>query len=87
MKSETLPSFWEAYRLLDQDTRSNARKAYRLWSQNPFHPSLRFKCVNRQENVWSLRITLDYRALCVFEEGTVTWIWIGAHADYERSLH
>ena len=86
MKSETLPSFWEAYRLLDQDTRSNARKAYRLWSQNPFHPSLRFKCVNRQGNVWSLRITLAHRALCIFEEGIVTWFWIGVHDDYERWL-
>jgi hypothetical protein len=30
-----------------------ARKAYGLWAENPFHPSLHFKCVNSEENIWS----------------------------------
>jgi hypothetical protein len=86
MKSQTLPSFWEVYRLLGPEIRSSARKAYRLWSENPFYPSLHFKCVNREESVWSLRITLAYRALCIFEDGEVTWFWIGLHDEYERAL-
>ncbi|MCL4871060.1 MAG: hypothetical protein KJ063_19045 [Anaerolineae bacterium] len=40
MNSETLPSFWDAYRRLDDVTKKQARKAYRLWQDNPFHPSL-----------------------------------------------
>ena len=84
MKSATLPSFWKNYRALDEDVRQRARKAYRLWSQNPFHPSLHFKCINREEDIWSARITLNYRAIGTFENDTVTWFWIGNHDDYEK---
>ena len=84
MKSATLPSFWSAYRSLDESVRRRARKAFRLWAQNPFQPSLHFKCINAEENVWSVRVTLGYRAIGVFEGDTVTWFWIGGHDDYER---
>ena len=59
MKSDSLPSFWEAYVGLGQDIKTSARKAYRLWLHNPFYPSLRFKCINRDENIWSVRITRE----------------------------
>ncbi len=84
MKSATLPSFWEAYARLDENIKRQARKAFRLWAQNPFHPSLRFKCINSEENIWSVRITRGYRAIGVLEGDTVTWFWIGHHDDYER---
>lgn len=84
MKSAALPSFWAAYEALDADIRRSARKAYRLWAQNPFHPSLHFKCIDRDENIWSARVTRSYRALGVLEENTVTWFWIGSHDEYER---
>jgi mRNA-degrading endonuclease RelE of RelBE toxin-antitoxin system len=84
MRSATLPSFWDTYRSLDKGIRRRARKAFRLWAQNPFHPSLRFKCINAEEDIWSVRITLGYRAIGVLEGDTVTWFWIGSHDDYER---
>jgi len=84
MKSATLPSFWKAYRSLDSRIKLRARKAFRLWAENPFHPSLHFKCVNTEESVWSVRITLGYRALGILEDDTVTWFWVGSHDDYER---
>ena len=84
MNSETLPSFWEAYAHLDENIKSRARKAYRLWRENPFHPSLHFKCINREENIWSARITLAYRAIGFMEGDIVTWFWIGKHDEYER---
>jgi len=86
MKSVILPSFWAAHKALDEESKRRARKAYRLWAQNPFHPSLRFKCINREESVWSIRITRGYRALGILEGDTVTWFWIGSHDDYERFL-
>ncbi len=67
MRSHALPSFWDAYSRLDEDVRRRARKAFRLWAENPFHPSLHFKCMDSQENIWSVRISLEHRALGVWE--------------------
>ncbi len=86
MKSQTLPSFWEAYARLDKSLQMRARKTFELWSDNPFHPSLHFKCVNTDENTWAVRISLGYRALGVMEKDTVTWFWVGGHAEYEKYL-
>jgi hypothetical protein len=84
VKSVTLPSFWAGYRDQSVATRKRARKAYRLWADNPFHPSLHFKCIDSDEGIWSVRVTLSHRALGVMEGDTVTWFWIGSHDDYER---
>ena len=84
MKSDTLPSFWEGYHKLDESIRHKARKTYVVWLANPFHPSLRFKCVNHSEDIWSVRITRSYRALGILEDDVVTWFWIGNHDEYER---
>ncbi len=84
MKSATLSSFWDAYQDLNQKTKLAARKAYRLWNENSFYPSLNFKCINSQENIWSVRITRSYRAIGILDGDTVTWFWIGNHDDYEK---
>ncbi|MGO8822353.1 MAG: hypothetical protein ACLQT6_15260 [Desulfomonilaceae bacterium] len=84
MKSNVVSSFWVAYRAMDGAIRRNARKTYGLWAENPFHPSLHFKCINTDQNIWSVRITRGYRALCIWDGDTVTWFWIGNHHDYER---
>jgi mRNA-degrading endonuclease RelE of RelBE toxin-antitoxin system len=84
MKSVTLPSFWESYKKLDETVKRRARKAFEIWHENSFHPSLHFKCINSEEEIWSVRITLNYRALGVLDGDTVTWFWIGNHKEYER---
>lgn len=86
MKSQTLPHFWDAYTELPEPVKKAARKTFFLWRDNPYHPSLHFKCVNQEERIWSVRITLGYRALGVFEDNTLTWFWIGSHKDYERQF-
>ena len=86
MNSQTLPSFWEAYHRLPEHAKRAARKSYQLWRESPFHPSLHFKCVNQEERIWSLRLTLGYRALGIMEGGTVTWFWAGSHEEYERQF-
>ncbi len=83
MKSETLPSFWKEYAKLAPELKQRARKAYERWAENPFHPSLRFKCVNQAESIWSVRITRGIRAVGIMDGDTVTWFWIGGHDDYE----
>jgi hypothetical protein len=84
MRSETTAGFWTAYSSLEPNIRKSARKVYLLWAQNPFHPSLHFKCINSPEAIWSVRITKAYRALGVMEKDVVTWFWIGGHDDYEK---
>ncbi|NEO36277.1 MAG: hypothetical protein F6J98_36460 [Moorea sp. SIO4G2] len=83
MKSATLPSFWSNYYDLPLEVRQAAKKAYQLWSNNPFHPSLHFKCINRDEDIWSVIITKNYRAIGILEKDQVTWFWIGSHDKYE----
>jgi hypothetical protein len=82
--SLSVESFWESYFRLNPLAKRNAKKAYRLWSENPYHPSLRFKCINSAQNIWSVRISLGYRALCIMENGNAIWFWIGDHDHYER---
>jgi len=84
MKSQTLPSFWEKYERLDESQKKQARKAFALWAENPFHPSLRFKCINPQGNVWAVRISRGYRVVGTFENDTVIWFWVGSHKEYEK---
>jgi hypothetical protein len=84
MISKTLPSFWKEYFRLDQLTRQRARKAYLLWRDNPSHPSLQFKCINHEEDIWSVRISRGYRAIGIKDGESVTWFWIGNHDDYEK---
>ena len=84
MKSQTLPAFWDNYKLLTEKNRRSTRKAYRLWQENPFHPSLRLECINSEENIWSVRINRSYRAIGILDNDIVTWFWIGNHDDYEK---
>ncbi len=84
MKSKTLPSFWEKYERLEKSVRERARKTFKLWAENPFHPSLHFKCVNAEAKIWSIRITLGIRAVGIMENDTVTWYWIGNHDEYRN---
>ncbi len=55
---------------LEKDIRLRAKKSYKLWIDDPFHPSLRFKCINQSENIWAVRVTLGYRALGVLDSNT-----------------
>lgn len=84
MKSNTVPSFWKNYMKLEKDIRLRAKKSYKLWIDDPFHPSLRFKCINQSENIWAVRVTLGYRALGVLDSDTITWFWVGSHDKYEK---
>lgn len=84
MKSRTRPSFWRAYGLIDPGARRAAAKAYRLFLEDPGHPSLRFKKLGGYDNVWSVRINEQYRAIGERNGDTVIWVWIGTHNDFDR---
>ena len=66
--------------------KEQARASYRLFEQNPQHPSLQFKKVHTKLPVYSARINLNYRAVGVREDEVVIWFWIGPHDEYEKLL-
>ena len=84
MKSLTTPDFWNSYAKLPLKIKKQARKAYQLWQENQFHPSLHFKKVGK--NLWSARITQNYRALALKKDDDFYWVWIGTHDEYELLL-
>lgn len=86
MRSRATPRFWAAYRELPAEIRSLAQKAYRLFQENPGHPSLHFKKVHDRDPIYSARVTLGYRAVGLLEDDEITWFWIGTHAGYDRLL-
>lgn len=86
MNSRTTPRFWAAHRELPREVRDAAQKAYRLFREDPKHPSLQFKKVHEHEPVYSVRVTRGYRAVGLLENDDVTWFWIGSHAEYDRLL-
>jgi hypothetical protein len=84
MESRLSRSFLESFSRLPEEVQSQARRAYLLFRANPSHASLRFKKVEGTEKVYSVRIGLGYRALGVLESSTVTWFWIGSHAEFDH---
>jgi len=78
------PEFWDHYRKLPGRIQEKADQKFELLQNDPSHPSLHFKKVT--DELWSVRVGLDYRALGTAVDGTVVWFWIGHHADYDRIL-
>jgi hypothetical protein len=87
MRSRTTKGFWRHFAKLPRTVQLQAGKAYRLWRDDPHHPSLHFKSVHTTEPIYSLRVSRDYRALGLREDDVVTWFWIGSHADYDTLIH
>jgi hypothetical protein len=86
LRSTTTRRFREAFARLPEPIKDRARDAYRRFAENPNHPGLRLKRVHSTEPIFSVRITQDYRALGTREGDTMTWFWIGSHADYDDLL-
>lgn len=86
MRSSATPRFWKCYAALPRTTQQQAREGYAFFGQDPYHPSLRFKRVHSARPIFSVRISLEYRALGIVAGHEITWFWIGSHAEYDRIL-
>jgi len=86
VKSLVRPSFWRAYDQLEENTKKDARKAYALFAKNPAHPSLRFKKLAGYNDVWSVRISAQYRAVGQRSGEAITWVWVGSHSDFDKAF-
>jgi len=84
VKSLARPSFWRAYGQLAESTKRDARRAYALFAQDRGHPSLRFKKLSGYPDVWSVRLSAQYRAVGQHSGDEITWVWIGSHNDFDK---
>jgi hypothetical protein len=74
------------YSDLPEHIRLRAKRAYRLFRENPGHPGLNFKKVDVQNDVYSARVGIGYRALGKLDGEDIVWFWIGPHAEYDKLL-
>ena len=86
MKSRTTRRLREMLARMPGRVQQQARDAFRLFSQSPSHPGLRFKPVNVPLALYSARVGLGYRAIAKLEGDTAIWFWVGSHADYDQFL-
>jgi hypothetical protein len=83
VNSVVTEDFMSCFARLPDEIRLQARRAYRQWRKNPSHPGLRFKPIGGHEGLYSARVGRGWRALGRLKGDTVTWFWIGSHADYD----
>lgn len=86
MKSSLTYDFIKRFRKLPSRIQQQARKNYKLWKQNPYHPSLEFKQVHQTRPIYSVRIAIGWRVLGLKDSDTISWFWIGSHADYDSII-
>lgn len=86
MRSIATRRFWNLFSTLPSDIQNLAVKNYKLWRQNPSHPSLHFRRLKGSEDRFTVRIGDHYRALGRLSLGTVTWVWIGTHSEYDKLM-
>jgi len=86
LQSFATGNFWLAFSALPKEIQALALEKFDLWKQDPFHGKLYFKCVDRENDIWSVRINQQYRALGQRDGDAITWDWIGTHADYDRLI-
>ncbi len=88
MEHRATEAFRRAYQALPPEIQSRADKQFALLKNNPEYPSLHFKKVgeSRGQEVWSARVTLNYRALALKRPGAFLWFWIGDHKSYEELI-
>lgn len=84
MRSRTTRQFRRLLSDLPLDAQRDAKRAYRLFRSNPAHPGLHFKKMEGEDNIYSVRISLEYRALAVMKKDRIVWYWIGSHSEYDR---
>lgn len=83
MTHHTSSSFWACYESLSRDLQDQADKNFALLKTNPRHPSLHFKRIGKY---WSVRASLEYRALGIDCNDGILWFWLGTHSAYDRLI-
>ena len=79
--------FIKCFNKLPERIKNTARKNYSLWKQSPKHPSLEFKKIYSNKEIYSIRVAIGWRALGSKKDNdTIVWFWIGSHSQYNSIL-
>ena len=84
MTSKGTKRFWELYSRLPPETKAAAREAFRRFREKQAHPGLRLERLRSDPRAWSVRVTLNVRAVAFRHGDDWLWIWIGSHRDFDR---
>jgi hypothetical protein len=84
MKSVATRRFWVLFHALPREVQHLATKNYELWCKDPRHPSLHFRRLQGTRDLYTIRIGEHHRAIGQIANDTITWVWIGSHAEYDR---
>lgn len=86
MLPKTTERFRKSFKKLPLDIQQKARKSFNLWQENIQHKSLKFKKIHKEKEIYSIRITLGYRAVGVIDKKEMIWFWIGSHSNYDKLI-
>ncbi len=88
MEHRATDGFWRNYDALPAQIQKRADRQFSLLKENPLHPSLQLKKIGTSggQEVWSVRVTLNYRALALKRSDGFLWFWVGDHKAYESLL-
>lgn len=86
--------FEAEYKKLQPDIKRKVDASLAKWAEDPSHPTLEWKVVNREERWWSIRISnTGFRAVCIEipDDDDPTdidyrWFAVKCHDDYIRLL-
>ena len=78
--------FRRDFERLPERMKKEARQAYSLFKTDPSHPSLEFKKLPPHDDIWSVRVSGQYRAVGQRSGDTIVWFFIGTHAEYDALL-
>ena len=84
MEFRIADTFTDSLARLSGDEQKAVKTAAFDLQVNPAHPGLQFKKLEGEENIYSARIGLEYRALAVMKKDRIVWYWIGGHPEYDR---
>lgn len=85
--SKVTPGFFKQLNALPAEIQELAYKNFKMWLENPHHPSVQFKVLHRNSAYASARVGGNYRVIGQRTgPAEITWIWIGKHNDYDKKV-
>ena len=88
MVSKRTKAFKKLFNSLPGHIKENARKQYKVFLENPSHPSLRKKPVGSTRNnkfkVYEVTVGMGYRATYFRDRDVYVWFWIGTHNSFDK---